>query len=149
MRLTWNWGTGIVVLYSAFALSTMGFVAFAMSRPVSLVSDDYYEQSLREDAKREAVGNAAALGARVSIAVTAQDRLDLRLPVEQMPSAGGTITFYRASDAAQDRVVALKMASDGTQSVPLQGLASGQWLAKVQWTAHGRDFYLERPVVVP
>ena len=149
MRLTWNWGTGIVAVYSAFAMSTMGFVAFAMSRPVSLVSSDYYEQSLREDAKREALTNAAALGTSLSLAVNTPERLDLRLPAEQAASAAGTITFYRASDAAQDRTVALRTALDGTQAVPLQGLTRGHWLVQVRWTAVGRAFYAERPIVVP
>jgi hypothetical protein len=148
MRLTWNWGTGIAVLYTSFALSTIGFVAFAMSRPVSLVSADYYEQSLREDAKREATGNALALGAQLSFAVPRPHRLEVRLPLDQVATARGTITFYRASDAAQDRVVALKLAADGTQSVPIGDLASGQWLAKMRWNANGRAFYVEHPVAV-
>ena len=148
MRLTWNWGTGIAVLYSSFALSTIGFVAFAMSRPVSLVSADYYEQSLREDAKREATGNALALGAQLSLAVSRPDRLEVRLPLDQVAVASGTLTFYRASDATQDRVVVLKIAADGTQSIPLEGLASGQWLAKMRWNANGRAFYVEHPVAI-
>ena len=148
MRLTWNWGTGIAVLYSSFALSTIGFVAFAMSRPVSLVSADYYEQSLREDARREATGNALALGAQFSLAMPRPDRLEVRLPLDQVATAGGTITFYRASDATQDRVVALQLAPDGTQSVPIRDLASGQWVAKMRWNANGRAFYVEQPVAV-
>jgi hypothetical protein len=149
MGVHWNWGTGIAVVYSAFALSTMGMVGFAMSRPVSLVSADYYEQSLHEDAKRAAVGNAGALGSRVSIAVRSADRLELRLPLEHARTASGTITFYRASDASKDRAVAVRLDADGTQAVSLAGLASGQWLVKVRWVAEGRDFYLERPVLVP
>ena len=149
MRLTWNWGTGVATVYSVFAMSTIGFVTFAMSRPVSLVSGDYYEQSLREDAKRQAVANAAALWTSVSLAVGEPGRLDLRLPLEQAAIAQGTITFYRASDAAQDRVVPMRLTADGTQAVPLQGLAAGQWLAQLRWTAQGREFYLTRPIVVP
>jgi hypothetical protein len=44
MRL--NWGTGVAAAYLLFAIATGGFAAFAMSRPVLLVSPDYYADSL-------------------------------------------------------------------------------------------------------
>jgi len=148
MTLTWNWGTGIAIVYTTFAVSTMGFVAFAMSRPVSLVSDDYYEQSLQEDAKRAATANATALGARASLTTADPAILQVRLPVEQASHASGVLTLYRPSDAARDRVVTLTLQQDGTQAVPLAGLQPGQWLARLRWTADGREYFLERPLVV-
>ena len=41
MRITFNWGTGIAAVYTVFALATTGFVTFAMSQRVDLVSSDY------------------------------------------------------------------------------------------------------------
>jgi len=147
MTLKWNWGTGIALVYTTFALSTMGFVAFAMSRPVSLVRDDYYEQSLLEDAKRDAVANAAALGPRVTLTRTDDQALVVHLPAEQARAAG-SLTLYRASDPSSDRVFALALRGDGTQLVPLHGLRPGHWLAQLRWTANGRAYYTEQPLVV-
>jgi hypothetical protein len=147
MTLKWNWGTGIALVYSTFALSTIGFVTFAMRRPVSLVSDDYYEQSLREDAKRDAVANAASLGPRVALTRTDDENLVVHLPAEQA-GAAGSLTLYRASDAARDRVVPLILRDDGTQLVPLHGLEAGRWLAQLRWTANGHAYYTEQPLVV-
>ena len=147
MTLKWNWGTGIALAYSAFALSTMGFVTFAMRRPVSLVSDDYYEQSLREDAKRDAVANAASLGSRVALTRIDDGNLVVHLPAEQA-GAAGSLTLYRASDAARDRVVPLVLRADGTQLVPLHGLEAGRWLAQLRWTVNGHAYYTEQPLVV-
>ncbi|MEO8076706.1 MAG: FixH family protein [Acidobacteriota bacterium] len=147
MTLKWNWGTGIALVYSTFALSTIGFVAFAMNRPVSLVSDDYYEQSLHEDARREAVANAAALGPRVALTRTDDQDLVVHLPAEQA-GAAGSLTLYRASDSASDRRVPLALRPDGTQRVSLHGLQAGQWLAQLRWAANGHAYYTEQPLVV-
>ena len=37
----------------------MGFVVFAMNRPADLVSADYYERSLQQDARIAATENAS------------------------------------------------------------------------------------------
>ena len=75
-----NWGTGIATAYVIFATATSGFVAFAMSRPVSLVSRDYYAESLREDQHLAARRNAAALGSGVAVTWDGHDRLEISVP---------------------------------------------------------------------
>lgn len=47
MTIRLHWGTGIALAYTTFALATIGFVVFAMQRPVDLVSADYYADALR------------------------------------------------------------------------------------------------------
>ena len=126
----------------------MAFVAFAMSRPVSLVRDDYYEDSLREDQKREAEANARALGDRLAVMVTESGDLMLSFPAEQAGIAKGTATLYRASDPSADRDVPLQLAPDGTQKIPLRGLSPGHWLVKVRWSAGQRDFYVEQAATI-
>ena len=148
MTIRWHWGVGVGVVYGIFAASTLGFVAFAMSRPVSLVSDDYYADSLREDQKRAAVANARALGDRVRVSNADGRTLAVTLPVEQPRTVSGTVTLYRASDAAADRVVALALQADGTQRIPLRELHAGQWLVRLRWTGDGRDFYVEQAIEV-
>jgi hypothetical protein len=32
--------------------------------------------------------------------------------------------------------------------VSLRGLDAGQWLAQLRWTANGRAYYVEQPLVV-
>ena len=61
MRITFNWGTGIALVYIAFAVATTGFVTFAMNRSVDLVSADYYAQSLQQDQQMDAEQNALML----------------------------------------------------------------------------------------
>ena len=78
--MKWNWGTGIAATYIMFAAATSGFVVFAMSRPVSLVTPDYYAESLREDQLMAARANAQRLGSAVSIAMEGRGVVRLAVP---------------------------------------------------------------------
>jgi nitrogen fixation protein FixH len=149
MRISLNWGTGIAMVYTAFAAATTGFVAFAMSRSVDLVSADYYAQSLQQDQRMEAERNTSALGREPSIAWSGARSIVLSLPEAHATTAAGTITMYRPSDAAADRTFTLAIDAAGVQQIPLDALARGRWLLQVRWSAEGRTYYFEEPVIVP
>lgn len=148
MQIRIHWGVAVAIFYTAFALSTVGFVAFAMTRDVQLVSDDYYAQALDHDTRMLARANAEALGQAVAIGVEGGE-VRLRFPVTMASRVRGTATLYRAADARADRTAALVPAADGTQVIPVAGLARGHWRVKLQWSADGRDYYVERDIRVP
>jgi hypothetical protein len=148
MRITFNWGTGIALTYTAFAVATTGFVAFAMGRPVDLVSPDYYARSLRQDDRMLAVQNAGRLQPAPSIVQSGPRQILLTLPADHASTARGTVTLYRASDARADRVVSMALDASGRQRVSLEDLAAGHWMLQLNWSAGQRDYYLEQPVVV-
>ena len=53
------------------------------------------------------------------------------------------------SDSGADRVETLAVDADGRQQVSLAALARGRWLLQVRWSAEGRAYYFEEPVIVP
>jgi len=138
----------VAVFYTAFAMSTVGFVAFAMTRDVDLVSVDYYAHALAHDRHMQAVANGDALGEAVD-ATLATGQVQLRLPATMTPGMLGTATLYRASDARADRTVTLTPGTDGIVVIPTEGLVPGRWQLRVQWSAGGRDFYVERDLRLP
>ena len=148
MTLRLNWAVGIVASYVVFAAGTMGFVLYAMHRPVDLVSADYYEQSLRQNGQMAAERNTAALQGAASIVQTGDRTLMVSLPATQAAQARGSVTLYRPSDASADRVFTLETGADGRQQFSLDGLRAGAWSARMRWTAGGREFYLEQRVFV-
>ncbi len=148
-RLRIHWGIAVAIAYTVFASATAGFVAFAMSHPVQLVSSDYYERSLAHDAHLAAVARTQALGAGFSVGVTAAgDALIVILPREAAAGARGRVSFYRPADASADRAVTLDVDAQGRQRVPLAGLAAGHWRARVEWTARGKAYFAEHVVAV-
>jgi hypothetical protein len=145
--MKWNWGTAIAAIYLVFAASTIGFVVFAMQRPVLLVRPDYYAQSLREDERIAARANALRLGAALSIASDGRD-VRLLIPRDQAASARGSVLLYRASDPTADRTFAFTPDAEGRQDLGLTALPAGQWVVKLQWSAGGRDYDAEQPVTL-
>jgi hypothetical protein len=146
--MKWNWGTGISATYIVFATATVGFVVFAMQRPVALVRPDYYAESLREDQKIAARDNARRLGSAVSIANAGADVIRVSIPRDQTVTAPGSVLFYRASDPAADRSFPFMPDADGTQQFRVDALAPGHWIVKVHWTAGGQDYDLEQPLML-
>jgi hypothetical protein len=149
MHFKLTWGTGIAAVYTAFALATAGFVTFAMTQRVDLVSSDYYVQSLRQDQRIGAERNARALRPAPSVVLTGSDRALFALPPDQAGAASGTITWYRPADPGADRTTALVLDRDGHQPLPLSGLMAGRWIVQVRWAARGIDYYFEQAVVLP
>jgi nitrogen fixation protein FixH len=146
VRIRFNWGTGIAMVYTAFAAATTGFVTFAMGRPVELVSADYYEQSLKQDGRIAAERNAADVGTTISIDDSNARVATIAFPPSQVRGAQGTVTLYRPSDSRADRTLPLQLGADGVQHVPLDRLAAGRWVVQVRWSSAGRDYYVERGV---
>lgn len=146
--MTVNWGTGIAATYIAFAAATSGFVVFAMNRPVSLVSPDYYAESLREDQQLAAIRNTQALETSPAVQSDGHDGIQVSIPVAHASVARGSITFYRASDVSADRTFDLKPNAQGWQNVRVRDFARGLWLVKLRWSAEGREYYYEQPVML-
>ena len=145
--MKWNWGASVAATYIVFAVATSGFVAFAMTRPVSLVRPDYYAESLREDQQIAARTNARRLGTAVSIAVEGNG---IRVTVPTTGTATrGSVTLYRASNPASDRRFAFSPDSRGTQLLSVAQLERGHWIVKLEWTTAGREYYVEQPIVLP
>jgi nitrogen fixation protein FixH len=120
-----------------------------MDQPVELVSERYYEQSLEYDQRLAARANVLALGDVFTCRLSADGRtLVLRLPAGTEVAAGGTVTLYRPSDAARDRIEVLAPDAAGEQRLALASLATGLWRVQVQWEAAGRPYYFEQPLEI-
>jgi hypothetical protein len=137
----WGWGIGAV--YTAFALSTLGFVALTMRHKVELVSKDYYAKEVAYERQIQRRREAQAVEDRVACFVTDGGRfIKLSFPAEH-GRVRGTLTLYRPSDSALDREIKLDVDRSGAQLVAADALAKGHWRAKVQWQAEGREYYKE------
>ena len=131
------WGYGIAAVYTAFALATLGVVAFTMTQKVELVSPDYYAKEVKYDQQINRQANALAQA--VTCTLVGQF-VKLQFPA---PAAHGTILFYRPSESALDQEFAIAPDADGSQLLSTAKLAKGVWRVKVTWSSEGRDFYHE------
>jgi len=148
MTIRFHWGVAVGVVYTTFAIATLAFVAFAITNPAALVSDDYYRQAMQHDRRMLATANGRTAGATLTVGSEEGRRTaTLRLAPSSI-ARGGTITFYRASDASLDRVTPLAVDASGVQRLDIADLQPGHWRVKVAWEAAGQPFYVEEAVMV-
>lgn len=130
-RFHWGWRIGVV--YTVFALSTLGFVAFAMTQRVDLVREDYYQESLRTTAAQQELQRGKTSGITV---VVEQSMLHIRIPVA--PQGAVSVHLYRPDNPALDQHHDVQQGSDGSYVLPLTGVSPGRWRAIVRWKYQDR-----------
>jgi hypothetical protein len=136
-RFHWGWRIGII--YTTFALATIGFMIFSFTQKVDLVSKQYYADELKHDAKMLAEKNAMDLQEELSL-ISEGNLLTVRFP--NIPD-GGTVHLYRPSESDMDKK--LTITPDKTeQAFSIAQLASGLWIAKVEWKSGNTTFYAEQ-----
>jgi hypothetical protein len=144
-KFHWGWRIGIV--YTAFALATLGFVGFALTQEVDLVRTDYYEHSLQHDATMSARSNAKQLGASAAISME-NGQIVVMVPETHVAGLNGTVLLYRATTTQHDRTFALKPDGQGRMQISTKGLERGKWTVTVQWTDGTKKFELVSPVEI-
>ncbi|HXP59194.1 MAG TPA: FixH family protein [Dongiaceae bacterium] len=152
MNTTRNlWPYGIILTFVLFISGTATLVFVACSQKVDLVSDDYYEQELRYQQQVDRLDHTQNLhGAAAVTFDPAALSITISLPATpvQLPILG-RICLYRPSDVRLDREVALAVDAAGTQHVDASKLQTGLWRVRVFWTADGKDYFVDRSIVVP
>lgn len=139
--MTMNWGWRIAIVYTVFAIATLGMVAFTMTKDVDLVRSDYYEYTLDHDKRMERLARAKASGASV---VVQNGVLVIAIPTAV---AGiGSVEMLRPSSKALDRTIALQVDSMGEMTI--RNLLPGRWDVSVRWSRDGRQFELNAAVVI-
>lgn len=144
-KFHWGWRIGIV--YTAFALATLGFVGFALTQEVDLVRSDYYEHSLEHDATMLARSNAKQLGASAGISIE-NGLIVVTVPEAHVTALAGTVVLYRATTTKHDRTFELKPDGQGRMQISTQGLERGKWTVTVQWSDGTKKYELVSPVEI-
>jgi len=137
---TFSWGAGITLVYTAFALATLGVVAFSFTQKVDLVADNYYKQELQYQQRINESSAAMSLTAPVRWDFSGNRRhIILTFPA----AATATVTFYRPSNSAMDKTFGITAGNDCTAHIPLAALPSGFWRMKIAWESDGKKLYNE------
>lgn len=139
-RFEFHWGWRISIVYTLFALGTLGFVAFAMTQRVDLVREDYYEQSLQYDATQSARSNADRLADRISVSYRPGGDIAIQIPREHVGESRGSVLFYRPDEPNADVTLKLVSAEDGIMNIDASGFKHGVWKVIVRWKAYDKQY---------
>jgi hypothetical protein len=145
--MKFNWGTGIAIFYTTFALFMIFMVIRSTYHDNSLVVDDYYAKDLAYQEQYDKIKNSNQLEQGLVIKNNGADRtLELTFP-EGMGNIKGNVLFYRPSGSANDFSVKVDQPENGKMVIPIkEGIVTGYWIVKVDWVGDGKAFYDEKNI---
>jgi FixH len=143
--MKWNFGTGIAVVYSIFALSMLTAAIRSTYYNVGLVKKDYYADDLNYQQHFNKMQNEKGSAERLKMGLDTEGSLVLQFPKTQTPP-NGIITFFRASKVGIDQTFDLKTNADNTMVIPTKTMLRGAWKIQIDWRANGTAFYREENI---
>lgn len=144
--MKFNWGTGIAVFYTLFAITMVFFVIKSTTYDNSLVVEDYYTKDLNYQEHYDRLENAQSLSDDLKIQLNASlGKVDFLFP-ENMGSISGQILFYNPMTKDRDFTVDISPNKLNQMVVPIKELPNGRWKIKVNWEGDGLPFYKETEI---
>ena len=141
-----NWGTKITIGLALFMTFIMAMATrmFISAGDDDLVEKDYYEKGLSYNSRFDLQQAAEA---------------DLVIPYISADQNGLAIAFKapatykllcrRASDSALDRMVTGETNSGNMLQIDASELRSGPWKLHLEFTQGGKDYLVEREIMIP
>lgn len=136
--MKFNWGHGItifIILFMAFIV-TLVYKTFTLN--ADLVQDDFYDQEILFDGKKESINNYKALDFRVQIE-QAPDGIEIIFPANYYTEKGN-VQFYRADDKSLDKNYELILNSDFKMVLAYSDFIVGRYEINVNWSKAGKSY---------
>ncbi len=145
-----SWGWKIFILYTGFVLLTLAVVAYTMTQKVELVTDEYYKEEIAYQKQIERMKNARNMEEPVKVDYQPEQALLIfTFPRTHAGSdLDGTVWFYRPSDTSQDRKIHIELDDKGRQVLNVNQLAAGYWQVKVLWSSGGKEYYIQKELIL-
>jgi len=138
-----NWGNKLTIVFALFAGLILYMVYRCSVTPVNLVTSEYYKDELVYQQVIDGTKNADALSSAVTLQKNGSDVV-VQLPAEmKQQQVTGTVFFYCASNAGNDKKISLQT-GDATQVIAAKQLAPGSYKVKITWQAGNKHYYNEQ-----
>ena len=138
-----NWGTGIALVYGAFALVMVAFVFQSRRYDPGLVRKDYYNLDLNYQEHMEKKQNTANLTHGLNVRFDAVRRvIRLQFP-ETTDAPSGSIKCFRPVNVRDDMNLDVQTGPDGAMEIPAGRMSNGLWHLEVDWQAGGTKYFHE------
>ena len=140
-KFKWNWGTGIALVYSLFALSMIALVVSSFAKKLDLDSKDYYAQELVFQNQIDKSNRARSLSIPLKWVV---ERETIRINYPQI-FAGilitGKIYLFKPSDNNADVNFQIKADENLQQEISTSALPTGMYKIRIDWAAKGLTYF--------
>lgn len=145
------WARGVAITYSLFALCTLGFVVFAFTQKVNLVTPNYYQMEVQYQQRIAQIQRARDLPTPLQwFVIPEHQSIEILYPQEFLTRGdlSGTITLYRPSSPELDVHIAIRPDAAGKQNISTVSLRKGYWKIFVEWKSNGLDYYKESDLMI-
>ncbi len=147
--MKFNWGTGIFIFYTLFALSLFYQVYKSTQYDHSLVVDNYYEKDLAYQSQFEKIENSLHLEPGLIINHFPKSKLIVLEFPKDLPAITGTVRFYRANDKSKDLDIPIQIDQANVMEIPAEPFISGQWKVEVDWQAAQKGYFDRKILKMP
>ncbi len=138
--MKFNWGTGIFIFYSLFAVTLISMVIRSTYYDHSLVEKDYYAEDLAYQTTFVKMENSLSLKNPPKIKHNREKEL-LQIQFDNESIAPiGTVHLYRPDNEKLDKYYPIQLNVEGLLHIPTKDLAPGYWKVKLSWQAEGTDY---------
>lgn len=140
-----NWGTGIVIAITCFAIFIGYFFVRGLQNPSELVSENYYDSEVRYQqhidnrSRAKSLGNIYLKPVNNKVAIVFPKAFTGAL-------AQGEIHFYKPNDAKSDVRIALNISNNNEQLIDVATFSKGLWYIKIDATLGGNGYYWEESI---
>ena len=135
-----NWGqsiTIVIILFMAFILTLVYKMHY---RTADLVRDDYYEQEVLYDGKKQSIINYKNLTDKVSI-IQKEEGIIIEFPAS-IHVKNGHVQFYRADDKTLDKNYDLKLDENSKMILPYEDFRVGRYEVNISFSDDDKKSYL-------
>jgi hypothetical protein len=143
-----NWGFGMLVAYVIFAGSMVLFAIKASQQNNDLVSEDYYEDAVKFQAKIDAKLNALDSSSLIYANFINESSSIEIFAFDSLLNTFGKIDFYKPDDSNKDFSLNFKI-NRGVRSIYyLKSIPSGEWKMNISWTIDQNIYFQEKRISV-
>lgn len=140
------WGVGLTIAIVFFMLVTVGLVFFSAGLSFDQVTNTHYEDASVYQDRIEAKQRTRELSNPIYVILTA-NQLQIALNTKDQGRVDSAkIQLYKPDVLALDRYIIIpSVSTSDTLAFDFTSpLASGKWIAKIQWWSAGKAYYAER-----
>ena len=142
-----NWGKWIVVAFILFVAFIGTMLTIMMRQDIGLVTKNYYAEDLAFQNQLERKQNTEQLELKPVVTIEQGQVMKVYFPAVSFVESG-EVKLIRPSSEKLDQQVKLQASADSVQVFNLNPLTPGPYRVKLQWKAEGKEFYLEKLIVI-
>ena len=144
----WNWGTGIALVYTIFALIMIALVASSFSKKLDLDSKDYYAQELVFQNQIDKSNRSRALASSVKWEVS-KGKIIITYPQQFVGSElSGNAFLFKPSDNNADVNFQIKTDEQLKQEISTSTLSKGMYKIRIDWAVGKETYFNEGAIVI-